>query len=185
MINDIASDMKHNIEKTIDAFKKQLAAIRTGRAHTSLLETIKVDYYGTPTPLSQVANITTPDARTLTVKPWEKGLQKAIEKAILEANLGLTAVTDGDLVRVPVPPLTEERRKEFCKQARSRGEEAKLAIRNSRRDANDMLKAAVKDGDITEDDEKRGLKMVQDATDAAVASIDEFCTKKEAEIMTV
>ncbi len=185
MINDIATDMKHNIEKTIDAFKKQLAAIRTGRAHTSLLESIKIDYYGTPTPLAQVANITTPDPRTLTVKPWEKGLQKIIEKAILEANLGLTAVTEGDLVRIPVPPLTEERRREFCKQAKVRAEEAKLAIRNSRRDANDMLKSSVKDGDISEDDEKRGLKMVQDATDAAVASVDDLCSKKETEIMTL
>ncbi len=185
MINDIASDMKHNIEKTIDAFKKQLAAIRTGRAHTSLLESVRIDYYGTMTPISQVANITTPDARTLTVKPWEKGIQKLIEKAILEANLGLTAITDGDAVRVPVPALTEERRREFCKQAKARAEEAKLAIRNSRRDANDMLKSSLKDGDITEDEEKRGLKMVQDATDAAVASVDDFCSKKEAEIMTV
>jgi ribosome recycling factor len=185
MINDIASDMKHNIEKTIDAFKKQLAAIRTGRAHTSLLESVRIDYYGTMTPISQVANITTPDARTLTVKPWEKGIQKLIEKAILEANLGLTAITDGDAVRVPVPALTEERRREFCKQAKTRAEEAKLAIRNSRRDANDMLKSSLKDGDITEDEEKRGLKMVQDATDAAVASVDDFCSKKEAEIMTV
>lgn len=185
MINDINGDMKESIEKTIEVLKKQLATIRTGRAHTSLLESVKIDYYGTPTPLSQVANITTPDARSLMVKPWEKGLQKAIEKAVLEANLGLTASVDGDLVRIPVPPLTEERRKEFCKQAKAKTEEAKLAIRNARRDANDLLKAAVKDGDISEDDEKRGLKMVQDSTDAAVAAVDELCTKKEAEIMTV
>lgn len=185
MINDIAQDMKTSIEKTIDVLKKQLAAIRTGRAHTSLIDSVKIDYYGSPTPIAQVANITTPDARTLTVKPWEKGLQKLIEKAILEANLGLTAITDGDMVRVPVPPLTEERRKEFCKQAKARAEEAKLAIRNARRDANDMLKSSVKDGDISEDEEKRGLKMVQDATDAAVSSVDDLCSKKEAEIMTV
>lgn len=185
MINDIAQDMKASIEKTIDVLKKQLAAIRTGRAHTSLIDSVKIDYYGTPTPIAQVANITTPDPRTLAVKPWEKGLQKLIEKAILEANLGLTAITDGDLVRVPVPPLTEERRREFCKQAKARAEEAKLAIRNARRDANDMLKTSVKDGDISEDEEKRGLKMVQDATDAAVSSVDDLCTKKEAEIMTV
>ncbi len=185
MINDIASDMKHNIEKTIEALKKQLAAIRTGRAHTSLLESVKIDYYGTMTPIAQVANITTPDPRTLSVKPWEKGLQKLIEKAILEANLGLTAITDGDMVRVPVPALTEERRREFCKQAKARAEEAKLAIRNSRRDANDMLKSSLKDGDISEDEEKRGLKMIQDATDNAVSSVDDLCSKKEAEIMTL
>jgi len=185
MINDISNDMKQNIEKTIDAFKKQLASIRTGRAHGSLLDSVRLDYYGTPTPIGQVANITTPDARTLVVKPWEKGLQKLIEKAIQEANLGLTASTDGDLVRVPVPALTEERRKEFCKQAKARAEEAKLAIRNARRDANDLLKASTKDGDISEDEEKRGLKMVQDATDSAVAQVDDLCAKKEQEIMTV
>ncbi|MCA9508310.1 MAG: ribosome recycling factor [Myxococcales bacterium] len=185
MIDDITLDMKQNVEKTTEALKKQLASIRTGRAHTSLIDSVKIDYYGSPTPIAQVANITTPDARSLAIKPWEKGLQKQIEKAILEANLGLTAITDGDMVRVPVPALTEERRKEFCKQAKNRGEEAKLAIRNARRDANDMLKSAVKGSDITEDEEKRGLKMVQDITDAAVTAVDELCSKKEAEIMTV
>jgi ribosome recycling factor len=119
------------------------------------------------------------------VKPWEKGLQKVIEKAILEANLGLGASTDSDVVRVPVPALTEERRKEFCKQARLKAEEAKLAIRNARRDANDLLKSSTKDGDISEDDEKRGLKLVQEATDSAVTHIDDLCSKKEHEIMTL
>lgn len=185
MINEIVGDMKATIDKTMDALKKQLAAIRTGRAHVSLLDSIKIDYYGTPTALAQVSTITIPDARSLAVKPWEKGLQKTIEKAIMEANLGLTAVTDGDIVRVPVPSLTEERRREFCKQAKTRAEEAKLATRNARRDANEMLKSATKDGEISEDEEKRGLKMVQDATDAAVAAIDDAVSKKEAEIMTV
>lgn len=185
MINDITSDLKSNIDKTIDAYKKQLASIRTGRAHVSLLDSVKLEYYGTPTPLSQVATLSNLDARTLMIKPYERGLQKQIEKAILEANLGLTAITDGDVVRVPVPALTEERRKEFCKQVKSKAEEAKLAVRNSRRDANDMLKAATKDGDITEDEEKRGLKMTQEATDAAVLLIDQLGSKKEEEIMTV
>lgn len=185
MINEISQDMKQSIEKTIDAFKKQLGSIRTGRAHPSLLDSVRLDYYGTPTPIAQVANITNLDSRTLVVKPWEKGLQKIIEKAILEANLGLVAITDGDIVRVPVPALTEERRKEFCKQAKARAEEAKLAARHARRDANELLKAGAKDGEISEDDEKRGLKMVQDATDAAVALVDELCSKKEQEIMTV
>lgn len=185
MINDITNDMKANIEKTIDALKKQLASIRTGRAHVSLLDSVKLDYYGTPTPLAQVATLTTSDARTIVVKPWERGLQKQIEKAILEANLGLTASTDGDIIRVPVPTLTEERRKEFCKQAKVRAEEAKLAIRNARRDANEMLKSATKDGDISEDDEKRGLKSVQDATDSSIVHVDELLAKKEEEIMTV
>src|SRR5579871_5122460 len=181
MINDIVLDLKGNIEKAMEALRKHLAGIRTGRAHVSLLDSVRIDYYGTPTALSSVATLTIQDARTLMVKPWEKGLQKTIEKAILEANLGLTAVTDGDIVRVPVPQLTEERRKEFCKQARAKAEEAKLAVRNSRRDANDMLKASTKDGDISEDDEKRGLKMVQDTTDAAIHSIDELVVKKEEE----
>ena len=185
MINDISQDMKQNIDKTIDALKKQLASIRTGRAHPSLLDSVRLDYYGTPTPISQVANVTISDARTLLVKPWEKGLQKLIEKGIKEANLGLNASTDGDIVRVPVPALTEERRKEFCKQAKAKAEEAKLAVRNARRDANELLKASTKDGDISEDEEKRGLKMVQDATDAAVLLVDDLCAKKEQEIMTV
>jgi ribosome recycling factor len=185
MINEISTEMKANIDKTIDALKKQLASIRTGRAHVTLLDSVKIDYYGTPTPLAQVATLTVSDARTLMVKPWEKGLQKAVEKAILEANLGLTAVTDGDVVRVPVPSLTEERRKEFCKQAKARAEEAKLAVRNARRDANEMLKAAAKDGEISEDEEKRGLKLVQDATDLAIHQVDDSVAKKEAEIMTV
>lgn len=185
MINEIVSDMKATIEKTIEVLKKQLAGIRTGRAHISLLDSIKIDYYGTPTALAQVATITTSDPRTLVVKPWEKGLQKVIEKAILEANLGLSAITDGDIVRVPVPSLTEERRKEFCKQAKSRAEEAKLATRNARRDANEMLKSAMKEGEISEDEEKRGLKMIQDVTDGAIAAIDDTVAKKEAEIMTV
>jgi ribosome recycling factor len=185
MINEIAGDLKSNIDKTVDALKKQLSSIRTGRAHVSLLDSIKIDYYGNLTPLSQVATLTISDARTLMVKPWEKGLQKTIEKAILEANLGLTAITDGDVVRIPVPTLTEERRKEFCKQAKAKAEEAKLAVRNARREANEMLKDATKEGEISEDDEKRGLKMVQDLTDASIAHIDDLVSKKEAEIMTV
>lgn len=185
MINDIINDMKSNIEKTIDVLKKQMASIRTGRAHASLLDSIKIDYYGTPTALAQVASVTASDARTLVVKPWEKGLQKAVEKAIMESNLGLTANTDGDIVRVPVPSLTEERRREFCKQAKTKAEEAKLAVRNFRREANEMLKVAAKDGDISEDDEKRGLKLVQEATDQAVVVIDDLVSKKESEIMTV
>lgn len=185
MINEITKDLKINIDKTLDAFKKQLASIRTGRAHISLLDSVRMDYYGTPTPLAQIATLTTSDSRTIVVKPWERGLQKPIEKAILEANLGLTAITDGDLVRVPVPSLTEERRKEFCKQTKNKGEEAKLAIRNARRDANELLKTATKDGEISEDEEKRGLKMVQDMTDGSIITIDDLVSKKDVEIMTV
>ena len=185
MINDIANDMKSEVDQTIEVFKKQLASIRTGRAHVSLLDSVKVDYYGTPSALAQVASITVQDARTLVVKPYEKTLQKPIEKAILEANLGLGAVTDNDIVRVSVPLLTEERRREFCKQAKGKAEEAKLAVRNARREANEILKIALKDSGISEDDEKRGLKTVQDFTDKAVAVIDALVVKKEQEIMTV
>ena len=185
MINDVTADMKANIDKTVDALKKQLASIRTGRAHAGLIDGVKLDYYGTPTPISQVATITVADARTIAIKPWEKGVQKVIEKAIMEANLGLTAIADGDVVRIPVPPLTEERRKEFCKQAKNKAEEAKLAVRNSRRDANELIKGSTKSGDISEDEEKRGLKMVQDMTDGAVTLIDSLASKKEEEIMTV
>lgn len=185
MINDIINGMKSSIDKTLDVLKKQMASIRTGRAHISLLDSIKIDYYGTPTALAQVASLTAPDARTLVIKPWEKGLQKTIEKAIMESTLGLTAVTDGDIVRVPVPSLTEERRREFCKQAKGKAEEAKLAVRNFRRESNEMLKMATKDGDISEDEEKRGLKLVQDATDQTMSTIDILLAKKEEEIMTV
>jgi ribosome recycling factor len=185
MINEITGGMKADIEKTIDAFKKQLSSIRTGRAQVSLLDPIKIDYYGSPAPLSQVASLTISDARTIMVKPWEKGLQKTIEKAILEGNLGLTAITDGDVVRVPVPSLTEERRKEFCKQAKAKAEEAKLAIRNARRDANELLKSATKDGEISEDEEKRGLKSIQETTDSAVITVEDLVKKKEEEIMKV
>lgn len=185
MVNEIIESMKASVDKTIDVFKKQLAGIRTGRAHTSLLDPVKIDYYGTPTALAQIASLTIADSRTLVVKPWERGLQKVIEKAILEANLGLTASVDGDIVRVPVPALTQERRKEFFKQAKSKAEEAKLAVRNARRDANEMLKESTKSKEISEDDEKRGLKAVQDATDAAIIHIDDLTNKKEEEIMTV
>jgi ribosome recycling factor len=185
MTNDILADLKTSVDKSLEALKKQLATIRTGRAHVSLLDSIRIDYYGTPTPLASVATITISDARTLMVKPWERGLQKLIEKAILEANLGLTAITDSDVVRIPVPSLTEERRKEFCKQAKGRAEEAKLAVRNLRRDANDLLRSATKDKEISEDDEKRGLKSTQDTTDAAIKAIDDLVKKKEDEIMTV
>lgn len=185
MLAEIVSGSKMDMEKAIDALKKALATIRTGRAHVSLLDSVKVDYYGAISPLSQVANITIPDPKLLVVKPWDKNMVKPIEKAIQEANLGLNAMTDGDMIRVPVPALTEERRKEFVKQARQRAEDAKVAIRNSRRDSNEMLKDASKDGTISEDEEKRGLKQVQDLTDQYIADVDKLVEHKEAEIMTV
>jgi ribosome recycling factor len=185
MLNDITNIAKNEMEKALEACKKQLASIRTGRASTSLLDGIKVEYYGNLSPLSQVASINVLDTRTLAIKPWEKGLGKAIEKAILDANIGFNPQVDGDQVRVPVPQLTEERRKEFVKQAKKRSEDTKVSVRNARRDANEMLKDAVKDGSITEDDEKRGLKLIQDLTDEYINKLDQICHKKEEEIMTV
>ena len=185
MIDDITSEAEQAMSSSIEAFKKTLGTIRTGRANASILDSVRVDYYGTKTPLSQVANVTVADATLLTVKPWEKGILKEIEKAIVEANLGFSPSNDGELVRVPIPPLTEERRKEYVKQAKGKSEEAKIAVRNARRDANDMLKSALKDGDISEDDEKRGLKIVQEKTDAYIKTIDEMMAKKEKEIMSV
>jgi ribosome recycling factor len=185
MLGEIVSGAKEDMEKAVDALKKTLATIRTGRAHVSLLDPVKVDYYGAMSPLSQISNITIPDPKLLVVKPWDKGMTKAIEKAIMEANLGLNAMTDGDIVRVPVPALTEERRREFVKQAKQRAEDAKIAVRNSRRDANEMLKDATKEGSISEDDEKQGLKQVQDLTDLFIREVDKIVEHKEAEIMTV
>lgn len=185
MFNEICGDAKDQMQKTVEVLKKQLASIRTGRATPSLLDGVKVDFYGTPSAINQVANVGTPDARTLSVKPWDKNMLKPIEKAIQEANLGLTPVVDGDMVRIPVPQLTEERRKEFVKQAKQRCEDAKISARNARRDANELLKEATKDGGVTEDEEKRALKLVQEMTDSTIAELEKLLEHKEAEIMTV
>jgi ribosome recycling factor len=185
MLDDIIKDAKGDMEKAIDALKKQLATIRTGRANPAMLDGIRIDYYDTPTPLNQVANISVQDARLLVIKPFEKRLIKDIEKAIVEANLGFNPVNDGDFVRVPMPPLSTERRKEYVKLSKTKCEDAKVAIRNVRRDANELVKEATKDGTITQDDEKRGLKVIQDATDAYVKKIDELLAAKEKEIMEV
>ncbi|MCP4503443.1 MAG: ribosome recycling factor [Deltaproteobacteria bacterium] len=185
MITDIQNDAKSQMEATIAALKKNLMTLRTGRATPGLLDTVRVDYYGQKTPLSQVASVTVQDAGMLIVKPWEKEMLRECEMGIMEANLGLNVSNDGEIVRVPIPALSEERRREFVKMAKTRAEDAKVSIRNGRRDANDMLKAAQKDGDISEDDEKNGLKSVQDLTDGFVKSIDEIAASKEKEIMTV
>jgi len=185
MIDDITNDTKDQMEKALDALKKQLTQVRAGRANPSLLENVRVDYYGTSTPLNQVANVAAPDGSLLTVKPWEKNMLKEIEKAIVESNLGVSTNNDGEMIRIPIPPMSQDRRKELCKQAKSKGEDAKVAVRAARRDGNDLLKSTLKDGDITEDDEKRGLKIVQDLTDAYVKKIDDAIAKKESEIMAV
>jgi ribosome recycling factor len=184
MVNDVISDLESSFGKAIDSFKKELAKVRTGRANVSMLDGIKVDYYGTPTPLNQVATLNVPDPRMITIKPWEKSLIPAIEKSIkARPELGLNPVADADLVRVPIPPLTQDRRKELVKVIKGMAEDCKVALRNLRRDANDMLKSLTSDGEITEDDQKRGLKGVQDATDKFVAQVDEIVAKKEKEIL--
>ncbi len=185
MLDDIIKDAKDNMEKAIDALKKQMATIRTGRANPSMLDGVRVNYYDTPTPLNQVATVSAQDARLLVIKPFEKRIIKDIEKAIVEANLGFNPNNDGELIRVPMPPLSTERRKEYVKLSKTKCEDAKVAVRGVRRDANEMLKEASKDGSITQDDEKRGLKSVQDQTDAFVKRIDDMLAAKEKEIMEV
>jgi ribosome recycling factor len=185
MVSDVLKDLQGSLEKGIELFRRDLAKVRTGRANVAILDGIKVDYYGTPTPLNQVASVSVPDARLITIKPWEKTLIPEIEKSIRAAQLGLNPNSDGEIVRVPTPALTEERRKELVKVVKKMSEEAKVALRGHRRDANEMLKDFLKDKQITEDEEKAGLKKVQDATDVAVTKVDEILTKKEAEIMEV
>ena len=185
MIDDIAKDAEEGMERAIEAFKRELTKVRTGRANLSLLDGVKVDYYGTPTPLNQVASLNVADARMITIKPWEKNLLPDIEKAIRASDLGLNPVTDSDLVRLPIPPLTQERRKELVKLIKKMTEEARIKVRGARRDANEMIKSAEKDKEISEDDSKSGQKRIQDLTDKYVKVCDELGEKKEAETMEV
>src|SRR5215469_10268537 len=184
-VADIKKGAEQKMQRSIDSFKGDLAKIRTGRAHTGLLDHIQVDYYGSPVPISQVANMTLVDARTIGVTAWEKKMVPVIEKAIRESDLGLNPATHGDLIRVPMPALTEERRRELTKIVKSEGETAKVAVRNLRRDANEQLKKLVKDKEISEDDERRAGDEVQKLTDRFVTEIDKLVQTKEAEIMTV
>jgi ribosome recycling factor len=173
------------MQKSIETLKSDLSKVRTGRAHTGILDHVMVDYYGTPTQISQVANVTLLDARTIGVQPWEKKLGAAIEKAIRESDLGLNPSSVGDLIRVPTPALTEERRKEMVKLVKTEGEDAKIAVRNIRLDANEGLKKLLKDKAISEDDERRAQDDVQKLTDKFVAEIDKLVVEKEKEVMTV
>jgi ribosome recycling factor len=184
-VADIKKGAEQKMQRSIEAFKNDLSKIRTGRAHTGLLDHIQVDYYGSPVPISQVANLTLVDARTIGVQPWEKKMVPVVEKAIRESDLGLNPATQGDLIRVPMPALTEERRRELTKVVRSEGETAKVAVRNLRRDGNEQLKKLVKDKEISEDDERRAGDEIQKLTDRFVAEIDKLVQTKEAEIMTV
>ena len=184
-IAEIKKTAEQKMGRSIESLKNDLQKIRTGRAHPGILDQVHVDYYGSPVPISQVANVTLLDARTISVQPWEKGMGAKIEKAIRESDLGLNPSSQGDLLRVPMPALTEERRRELTKVARHEGEEAKIAVRNIRRDANEHAKKLMKDKEITEDEERRSLDEVQRLTDRTIAEIDRLIASKEAEIMAV
>ncbi|MCO5976494.1 ribosome recycling factor [Ideonella oryzae] len=184
-IADIKKTAETKMAKSVEALKNELQKIRTGRAHPGILDQVHVEYYGSMVPLSQVANLSLLDARTISVQPWEKGLASKIEKAIRESDLGLNPASQGDLIRVPMPALTEERRKELTKVARGEGEDAKVAVRNLRRDANEHLKKLLKDKAITEDDERRAQDDVQKLTDRTITEIDKTVQAKEADILAV
>jgi ribosome recycling factor len=184
-IADIKKNAEQKMLKSIEAFKNELAKIRTGRAHPGILDQVQVDYYGSLVPISQVANVALLDARTISVQPWEKGMGAKIEKAIRESDLGLNPATQGELIRVPMPPLNEERRKELIKVVKGEAEDAKVAVRNLRRDANEQAKKLLKDKAITEDEDRRSQDDVQKLTDKTIAEIDKLVVAKEAEIMAV
>ncbi|WP_447919441.1 ribosome recycling factor [Achromobacter aegrifaciens] len=182
---EIRKSAEARMAKSLDTLKTSLAKIRTGRAHTGILDHVQVEYYGSPVPISQVGNVNLVDARTISVQPYEKTMAAAIEKAIRESDLGLNPMSMGDTIRVPMPALTEERRRDLTKVVRSEGEDAKVAVRNLRREANEALKKLVKDKEISEDDERRSQDDIQKLTDRSVVEIDKMVTQKEAEIMTV
>jgi ribosome recycling factor len=184
-IADIKKSAEAKMGKSIEAFKNELHKIRTGRAHPGILDQVQVDYYGQMVPISQVANLSLLDARTISVQPWEKGMGPKIEKAIRDSGLGLNPNAQGDLLRIPMPALTEERRKELTKVVKHAGEECKVAVRNVRRDANEHLKKLLKDKDVTEDDERRAQDEVQRLTNNVVAEIDRLVQAKETEILAV
>jgi ribosome recycling factor len=184
-IADIKKNTETKMEQSIAAFKNNLSKIRTGRANPGLLDVVQVDYYGSMVPLSQVANVALLDSRTISVQPWEKSMGAKIEKAIRESDLGLNPASMGDLIRVPMPPMSEERRREMTKLAKAEGEHAKVAVRNLRRDANEAVKKLVKDKEATEDDQKRTEADIQKMTDKRIAEIDQLVAAKEQDIMAV
>lgn len=185
MIDDIQQDAEQRMEKSVDALRGELRKLRTGRAHSSLLDHITVEYYGSEMPLNQAANIGVEDARTLTVKPWEKSMVPVVEKAIMNSDLGLNPATNGDLIRVPLPPLTEDRRKEMGKLVRQEAEKARVAVRNIRRDANSDLKALLKEKEISEDDERAAEEAIQRLTDKYTGLVDQVAEEKEQDLMSL
>ena len=185
MIADVKKSAEQKMKKSIESLRNDLAKVRTGRAHTGLLDHVTVDYYGTPTPIPQVANVTLIDARTIGVTPWEKKMAGAVEKAIRDADLGLNPATVGEVVRVPMPALTEERRRDLIKVVHKEGEAAKIAVRNVRRDANEQLKKLAKDKQCSEDDERRAHDDLQKLTDRVVGEIDQMLQQKEADLLAI
>lgn len=185
MINEIKQDAEKRMKKTVEALQHEMSKIRTGRANVGLLDHVMVDYYGNPTPINQVATITSSDSRTLLVTPWEKTMVAAIEKAILTSDLGLNPATAGNAIRVPMPALTEERRKEMIRIVRAEAEQGRVAVRNARRDANNDLKDLVKDKAISEDDERRASEVIQKLTDKYVAEVEEVLAEKEKDLMEI
>ena len=185
MLDDVLKEMRASADKSLESLRRDLVKVRTGRAHPSMLDGIRVDYYGASTPLSQMANINVPEPRMMTVKPWDKGQVKAVDKAIREGDLGLNPQVDGDVIRIPIPALTEERRKDLVKVIRKNGEECKVAIRKHRRDALEMIDTFQKDGDVSEDDADRGRKKVEDLTSELVKQVDGVIASKEKDVMEV
>ena len=185
MINDVIADAKARMQKAIEAVRHEFAALRTGRASPLLLEQVRVDYYGVATPITQVATVTVPEPRLLVIAPWDKKMVKDIEKAILKSELGLMPSSDGTHVRVPIPPLTQERRKELAKIAHKQAEEGRVAIRNVRREAKEMIEDLEEEGDVSEDESKRGLDELQKLTDKFIAEVDALLAAKEKEILEV
>lgn len=185
MINEIKADSEKRMKKTIESLHIDMSKVRTGRANAGFLDHVQVDYYGSMMPLNQVANITTSDSRTIMVTPWEKSMVAAVEKAILTSDLGLNPSTNGNAIRVPMPALTEERRKELIKVVRHEGEQSKVSIRNVRRDANNQLKDLVKDKSISEDDERRAADVIQKLTDKYIAEVDAVLAQKEKDLMEI
>ncbi|MEY3664762.1 MAG: hypothetical protein RLZZ153_944 [Pseudomonadota bacterium] len=184
-VADVKRSSEQKMQKSLESLKNALSRIRTGRAHAGLLDHIHVDYYGSMVPLSQVANVGVQDARTISVQPWEKKMVSVVDKAIRESDLGLNPVTVGELIRVPMPPLSEERRRELAKVCKSEGEQAKVAVRNLRREANEQLKKLLKDKAISEDDDRKGQDEIQKLTDRFIGEVDKHIAAKEQEILTV
>ncbi|MFZ3321863.1 MAG: ribosome recycling factor [Usitatibacter sp.] len=184
-IADIKKQATEKMAKSVETLKHDLSKVRTGRAHVGLIDHLRVDYYGTETPLNQVANITLSDARTISIQPFEKKMVAVVEKAVRDSDLGVNPATSGDVIRIPMPPLTEERRKELAKIVKHEGENAKVAVRNIRRDAMTHVKAMLKDGEVSEDDDKRAEKEIQQLTDKSVADIDRLVAEKEKDLMAV